>query len=87
MAEEALAGVDGFYVNPLGSLRAWAAKPPRLRAPHASPPDFDADEAAALRSNDYSSQDGVSNQSAADQSGRGPAFSRSPAPGLSLSLR
>jgi len=52
--------VDGFYAEILGSLRAWSATPPKLRASHAESPEVDERLPAALTSTDLSSQDGVS---------------------------
>lgn len=57
--DSVLTSVDEFYVEVLGSLRAWAAAPPKMRPVHTEPPEIDASVPAALASNDYSSQDGV----------------------------
>lgn len=56
--DSVLTAVDSFYADVLGSLRAWAAAPPKLRAVHPEPPELDDAVPAALASNDYSSQDG-----------------------------
>ena len=57
--DSVLSAVDGFYGEVLGSLRAWAAAPPKLRPVHPEPPEVDHTVPAALVSTDYSSQDGV----------------------------
>ena len=57
--DSVLSAVDGFYGDVLGSLRAWAAAPPKLRPVHAGPPELDDTIPAALASTDYSSQDGT----------------------------
>ena len=49
--------VDAFYVEVLGSLRAWSAAPPRLRPTDAAAKGIDTGIPAALPSTDYSSQD------------------------------
>ena len=46
-----------FYADVLGSLRGWAAAPPKLRPAHPTPPDIDETIPAALASTDFSSQD------------------------------
>ena len=51
--------MDVYYVEVLGSLRAWSAAPPKLRPTHPTPPEVDDTVAAALASTDYSSQDGM----------------------------
>ena len=56
--DSVLGGVDTFYGEVLGSLRAWSAAPPKLRPAHAEPPEVDEAIPAALASTDYSSQDG-----------------------------
>ncbi|QWZ09701.1 hypothetical protein KRR39_08155 [Nocardioides panacis] len=56
--DSVLTGVDGFYGDILGSLRAWSAAPPKLRPVHAEPPEVDDSVPAALASTDFSSQDG-----------------------------
>lgn len=56
--DSVLSAVNGFYADVLGSLRAWAAAPPKLRPAHAEPPELDDTVPAALASTDYSSQDG-----------------------------
>jgi hypothetical protein len=56
--DSVLSAVNGFYADVLGSLRAWAAAPPKLRPVHAEPPELDDTVPAALASTDYSSQDG-----------------------------
>ena len=63
--DSVLSAVDGFYGDVLGSLRAWAVAPPKLRPVHAEPPEMDDTVPAALASTDYSSQDG------AEESGSG----------------
>lgn len=57
--DSVLTAVNGFYGDVLGSLRAWAAAPPKLRPVHAEPPELNDTVAAALASTDYSSQDGA----------------------------
>ena len=57
--DSVLTSVDGFYGDVLGSLRAWAAAPPKLRPVHVEPPELDDTVPAALASTDYSSQDGT----------------------------
>lgn len=57
--DSVLSSVDGFYGDVLGSLRAWAAAPPKLRPVHVEPPELDDSVPAALASTDYSSQDGA----------------------------
>lgn len=56
--DSVLGAVDAFYENVLGSVRAWAAVPPKLRPAHPEPPELDATVPVALVSTDYSSQDG-----------------------------
>ena len=46
--DSVLGGVDTFYGEVLGSLRAWSAAPPKLRPAHADPPEVDETIAAAL---------------------------------------
>jgi hypothetical protein len=60
--DSVLTGVDAFYGDVLGSLRAWSAAPPKLRPAHAEPPDLDDTAPVALASTDYSSQDGAEPQ-------------------------
>lgn len=55
--DSVLSGVDSFYAEVLGSLRAWAAAPPKLRPAHVEPEDIDDSVPSALVSTDYSSQD------------------------------
>ena len=55
--DSVLAGVDAFYADVLGSVRAWSAAPPKLRPVHPEPVDIDDTVPAALVSTDYSSQD------------------------------
>lgn len=55
--DSVLTAVDAFYADVLGSLRAWAATPPKLRPAHPTPPDIEEAIPAALSSTDYSSQD------------------------------
>ena len=71
--DSVLTSVDGFYAEVLGSLRAWAAAPPKLRAVHPEPPELDDTVPAALASTDYSSQDGTEETGAADGSVHGHA--------------
>lgn len=56
--DSVLNGVDSFYGDVLGSLRAWSAAPPRLRPAHPEPPEVDESASASLVSADHSSQDG-----------------------------
>jgi hypothetical protein len=58
--DSVLDAVDEFYAEVLGSLRAWAAAPPKLRPTHPISPDIDETIAANLTSTDFSSQDEVS---------------------------
>jgi hypothetical protein len=55
--DSVLAGVDSFYADVLGSLRPWAAAPPKMRPSHPFAPEIDDSVAASLVSTDYSSQD------------------------------
>lgn len=71
--DSVLTSVDGFYAEVLGSLRAWAAAPPKLRAVHPEPPELDDTVPVALASADYSSQDGTEETGAADSSVHGHA--------------
>ncbi|MFC5175632.1 hypothetical protein [Nocardioides taihuensis] len=57
--DSVLVAVDGFYGDVLGSVRAWAAAPPKLRPSHPTAPDIDENIPAALASADFSSQDEV----------------------------
>ena len=66
--DSVLTAVDSFYGDILGSLRAWAAAPPKLRPVHVEPPELDDTVPVALASTDYSSQDGAEEtESAANQ--------------------
>ena len=56
--DSVLTGVDSFYGDVLGSLRAWSATPPRLRPTHPEAPEVDESVPASLVSADHSSQDG-----------------------------
>ncbi len=62
--DSVLTAVDSFYADVLGSLRAWSAAPPKLRAAHPQPPEVDDTVPAALVSSDFSSQDGLESASA-----------------------
>ena len=55
--DSVLSAVDGFYVDILGSLRAWSAAPPKLRPGDAASKGIDETLPPALASTDYSSQD------------------------------
>lgn len=55
--DSVLGAVDGFYVDILGSLRAWAATPPKLRPTEPAAKGVDPGIQPALSSTDYSSQD------------------------------
>ena len=57
--DSVLNGIDTFYGDVLGSLRAWSAAPPRLRSTQVEPEDLDDTVPDALTSTDYSSQDGT----------------------------
>ncbi|WP_210503915.1 hypothetical protein [Nocardioides xinjiangensis] len=57
--DSVLTAVDGFYAEVLGTLRAWSAAPPKLRATTVAPPELDDSVPRALTSTDYSSQDGA----------------------------
>jgi hypothetical protein len=52
-----LDGIDNFYAEVVGNLRAWSAAPPQLRDRQPVPEDLDESVRAALQSTDYSSQD------------------------------
>jgi hypothetical protein len=39
--DSVLTGVDTFYADVLGSVRGWAAAPPKLRPVHPEPPELD----------------------------------------------
>lgn len=65
--DSVLTAVDVFYADVLGSLRAWSAAPPKLRASHPSPPDVDERVPSTLASTDYSSQDGSTEADGRDQ--------------------
>jgi hypothetical protein len=86
--DSVLSAVDGFYGEVLGTLRAWAAAPPKLRPVHPEPPEVDHTVPAALVSTDYSSQDGAEPPAAAPREHRrhaevGPLLeSRTPSEGL-----
>jgi hypothetical protein len=56
--DSVLTGVDSFYGDVLGSLRAWSAAPPRLRPAHPEAPEVDENVSTSLVSADHSSQDG-----------------------------
>ena len=55
--DSVLSAVDTYYSDVLGSLRAWSAAPPKLRAAHPSGSDVDNSVSADLVSTDFSSQD------------------------------
>jgi hypothetical protein len=55
--DSVLDGIDTFYAEVMGSLRAWSASPPKLRDRQPSSEDMDETVAEPLRSTDYSSQD------------------------------
>jgi hypothetical protein len=55
--DSVLNGIDSFYADVLGSLRAWSAAPPKLRPVHPEPTGLDDSVPAALVSTDFSSQD------------------------------
>jgi hypothetical protein len=55
--DSVLDGIDDFYSDVLGNLRAWSAAPPKLRERQPAPEDLDATVPPALQSTDYSSQD------------------------------
>lgn len=55
--DSVLTAIDGFYVDVLGSLRAWSAAPPKLRPADAASKGIDEEIPSALSSTDYSSQD------------------------------
>ena len=57
--DSVLTGVDSFYAEVLGSLRAWSSSPPKLRTAHPEAPDVDEGVGGALPSTDFSSQDGA----------------------------
>jgi len=55
--DSVLSAIDAFYVDVLGSLRAWSATPPKLRPTDSDAKGIDTDIPASLSSTDYSSQD------------------------------
>lgn len=56
--DSVLTGIDGFYGDVLGTVRAWSAAPPKLRPAQPESPDIDETVRPALVSTDFSSQDG-----------------------------
>jgi hypothetical protein len=57
--DSVLSGVDAFYGEVLGDLKAWSATPPKMRpASPTEPEDVEPTKPAALASTDLSSQDG-----------------------------
>lgn len=57
--DSVLAGVDGFYAQILGDLKAWSAAPPRMRPEIPSvPEEREPTQPSSLSSTDFSSQDG-----------------------------
>jgi hypothetical protein len=66
--DSVLNGVDAFYAEVLGSLRAWSAAPPKMRPAQVEPVDIDDTVPAALVSTDFSSQDEVVDSSTNDVS-------------------
>lgn len=60
--DSVLTGIDTFYGDVLGSLRAWSAAPPKLRPAHPEPPEVDNTVPDAMVSADHSSQDGPERQ-------------------------
>lgn len=57
--DSVLAGVDNFYAQILGDLKAWSAAPPRMRPEAPSvPEDREPTQPSSLSSTDFSSQDG-----------------------------
>lgn len=57
--DSVLTGVDAFYAQVLGDLKAWSAAPPKLRPETpATPDDRELTRPSSLSSTDYSSQDG-----------------------------
>lgn len=62
--DSALSAVDTFYGTVHGSLRAWAATPPRLRPSDPAIKGIDETVVDALSSTDYSSQDEADHTSA-----------------------
>ena len=63
--DSVLAGVDGFYADVLGDLKAWSATPPKLRqVTPAEADDAEPIKPASLTSTDYSSQDGPTDETA-----------------------
>lgn len=75
--DSVLSAVDAFYADVLGSVRAWAAAPPKLRPAHPEPPALDDSVPASLASADYSSQDGA--EPADGSATRAPHITSSPA--------
>ena len=57
--DSVLAGVDAFYADVLGDLKAWSAAPPKMRPETpAATDDREPTRPASLSSTDFSSQDG-----------------------------
>lgn len=67
-----IGGVDTFYAEVLGSLRAWAAAPPKLRPTDPASQGIDDTVATALSSTDYSSQDTMRTEGADNGADPGP---------------
>jgi len=55
--DSVLVAIDKFYAEVLGSVRAWSAAPPKLRAADPIAKGIDEDIPSSLSSTDYSSQD------------------------------
>lgn len=68
--DSVLDGIDIFYAEVLGNLRAWSATPPKLRDRQPLPEDLDETVQPALQSTDYSSQDEPNFESAPDNAPR-----------------
>ncbi|WP_224766807.1 hypothetical protein [Janibacter melonis] len=63
--DSVLDGIDSFYADVLGDVKAWSAAPPRLRQESEAAPE--PTPAAGLSSTDLSSQDGTTDQPASTQ--------------------
>lgn len=73
--DSVLAGVDGFYAQILGDLKAWSAAPPRMRPEAPSvPEEREPTQPLSLSSTDFSSQDGPDTQLPVNGAGATTAF-------------
>ena len=73
--DSVLAGVDNFYAQILGDLKAWSAAPPRMRPEAPSvPEEREPTQPSSLSSTDFSSQDGPDMPSPVNGAGATTAF-------------